>query len=204
MLLSALRRILQAICGRSHSDSAIDAPVRADVVAESSPAPLATQPPQDAPGRVAFPDILTAADVAVSTHVATGPRLTQTVPTLPVVPEPVAPPEFSFEAPEWMYGDTLEARKARQHDGRFHPMTCINRGTPLHRTYATERGHSDHGILEATADGFYCPVCGWEQDMPIKSTAGVDAPNRNEIVPDHPPAAEPFPHENAGQPLFTV
>lgn len=66
-----------------------------------------------------------------------------------------------FVVPLWMFGDSVEARNALQHSGKVHPYTCgHDRHDAAHAAHAEKRGLHDVGILEATEDGWRCPVEG--------------------------------------------
>jgi len=56
-----------------------------------------------------------------------------------------------FHIPEWMFGDSVEARNALQKSGKVHPYTC---------------GESKcRATLLATEEGWLCPVCGYTQKL---------------------------------------
>lgn len=73
--------------------------------------------------------------------------------------------DFFKPIPEWMFGDSVEARNALQKSGRLHPYTCGNNRTDeAHTAYQKEHG-GDHGQLVATEEGWLCPVCGYTQKI---------------------------------------
>ncbi len=43
----------------------------------------------------------------------------------------------------------------------FHPFTCPERSTPVHKRDPAAR---DHGMLVATRNGWECPACGYTQE----------------------------------------
>lgn len=53
--------------------------------------------------------------------------------------------------PEWMFGDSVEARNALQNCGRVHPYTCGN--------------DSCRATLRAVETGWICDHCGYEQSL---------------------------------------
>ena len=61
--------------------------------------------------------------------------------------------------------EQVQALNAFQNLNSFHPFTCGgDRGDEAHKKYAKEHNQSDWGILEATENGWVCPVCGYTQN----------------------------------------
>lgn len=58
--------------------------------------------------------------------------------------------------PDWMFGDSVEARNALQKSGRVHPFTCGN---------SKCRGETNQAPLLAVEDGWLCENCGYAQKL---------------------------------------
>lgn len=57
--------------------------------------------------------------------------------------------------PEWMFGDSVDARNALQNCGRVHPYTCGN--------------DSCRTTLRAVEGGWICDACGYEQSLSLNT-----------------------------------
>lgn len=67
------------------------------------------------------------------------------------------------QVPDWMFGNSVEARNALQNSGQVHPYTCgNNRCDAAHTEYQKKNG-GDFGQLVAVEGGWVCPVCGYNQ-----------------------------------------
>lgn len=58
--------------------------------------------------------------------------------------------------PEWMRGNTVEARNALQHSGRVHPYTCRD---------SECRTKTNQAPLRAVENGWICDFCGYTQNL---------------------------------------
>ena len=58
--------------------------------------------------------------------------------------------------PDWMFGNSVEARNALQKSGKVHPYTCGN--------YKC-RTKTNQAALLATDDGWLCENCGYTQKL---------------------------------------
>ena len=73
--------------------------------------------------------------------------------------------EWFKPIPEWMFGNSVEARNALQNCGKVHPRTCGNNRTDAsHVEYQSKHG-GDFGQLVAVKGGWVCPVCGYKQPL---------------------------------------
>lgn len=61
--------------------------------------------------------------------------------------------------PDWMFGDSVEARNALQNCGKVHPYTCGNDGCRKARPEA---------VLRAVEGGWICDHCGYTQPLTPK------------------------------------
>jgi ribosomal protein L37AE/L43A len=59
--------------------------------------------------------------------------------------------DFFKPAPEWMFGNSVEARNALQKSGKVHPYTCGN--------------DKCRATLRAVESGWICDKCGYEQAL---------------------------------------
>lgn len=61
--------------------------------------------------------------------------------------------------------EQVDALNRFQRREDFHPFTCGgDRCDDAHKKYADDNNLSAYGILQATPDGWVCPVCGYKQD----------------------------------------
>ena len=58
--------------------------------------------------------------------------------------------------PDWMFGDSVEARNALQRSGSVHPFTCGNDEC---------RARTNQAPLLAVPDGWLCEHCGYRQSL---------------------------------------
>lgn len=58
--------------------------------------------------------------------------------------------------PEWMFGNSVEARNALQNCGQVHPYTCGNDAC---------RSATRGAPLTAVDDGWLCSKCGYTQKL---------------------------------------
>ena len=65
------------------------------------------------------------------------------------------------EIPEWMFGDSVEARNALQRSGAVHPYTCGNEEC---------RRKTDQEPLLAVEGGWLCEHCGYTQKLADQKT----------------------------------
>lgn len=64
--------------------------------------------------------------------------------------------------------DLVVVLNGYQNNGGYHPYTCPNRNNEIHENHALANG-SYLGLLEATPQGWLCPVCKYTQDWVLLS-----------------------------------
>lgn len=69
----------------------------------------------------------------------------------------------------------VEALNRWQANEWVHPYTCGNRSAEGHKEYAEAHGQRDHGILQATPEGWVCPTCDYTQDTAWAGMLHVEA-----------------------------
>ena len=72
-------------------------------------------------------------------------------------------PGLNLISPPWTE-EQVKNLNEYQNDDRWHPFTCGGeRRDELHQVYALIHKKHDYGILEATPEGWICPVCDYKQ-----------------------------------------